>query len=79
MSRFDSISWDDKAFDDQLLLKVYYQGIEQCVLSTTLPGRAQALALTALEESYMWCGKAIRDAQIERGGSAPLMEERKDE
>lgn len=43
------------------------------------PGRAKALAVTKLEECYMWIGKAIRDEQIARNGSAELMEERKDE
>ncbi len=34
--------------------------------------------LTSVEESYMWIGKAIRDEQIERNGSAPLQEARGD-
>lgn len=29
-------------------------------------GRAKSLALTALEESFMWCGKAIRDLQLSK-------------
>ncbi len=29
-----------------------------------------------LEQAYMWVGKAIRDDQINRNGSAPLQEER---
>lgn len=29
-----------------------------------------------LEVSYMWCGKAIRDDQIQRNGDAPLEEGR---
>jgi hypothetical protein len=31
---------------------------------------------TKLEEAYMWIGKAVRDDQIERNGSAELLEER---
>jgi hypothetical protein len=38
--------------------------------------RPQSLALTSLEECYMWIGKAIRDNQIERNGSATLLEQR---
>jgi hypothetical protein len=34
---------------------------------------------TQLEIAYMWCGKGIRDDQIERNGTAPLQEERGDE
>lgn len=33
-------------------------------------------ALGLLEQAYMWCGKAIRDDQIERNGGAPLQEGR---
>lgn len=32
-----------------------------------------------LEQCYMWCGKGLRDAQIERNGGAELQEERGDE
>ena len=40
------------------------------------PSRPQSLAYTALEETYMWIGKAIRDKQIERGGMAEHKPER---
>lgn len=40
--------------------------------------RAKALALTKLEECYMWIGKGVRDDQIKRNGSAELQEKRKD-
>jgi hypothetical protein len=39
-------------------------------------GRAKSLALTKLEECYMWIGKAVRDHQIEHGGSAADVPER---
>lgn len=56
------------------------------------PGRAKDLAvskigklfsnsdvvMTAMEEGYMWIGKAIRDEQFARTGNAPLQEERSD-
>lgn len=34
-------------------------------------------AVDLVEEFYMWVGKAIRDDQIKRNGSAPLQEGRK--
>ena len=40
--------------------------------------RYRALALTALGECYRHIGKAIREDQILRNGSAPLQEERQD-
>ena len=35
-----------------------------------------AAVMTALEQGYMWVGKAIRDDQFARNGTAPLQEER---
>lgn len=50
-------------------------GYAQTTLSKEC-ARAKALALTKLEECYMWIGKALRDDQIARIGSAPLQEDR---
>jgi hypothetical protein len=89
MSRFDYVKYDD----DAQLLQTHFKNVVtdlesdinglgrntiDCMQSN--PGnllRAKALAITALEEMYMWIGKAIRDDQIARNGSAPLQEERK--
>lgn len=77
MSRFDYIRYDEQAFTAQEVAKKKCTSLESMI--ETLPnGRAKSLALTKLEECYMWIGKAIRDNQIERNGSADLMEERKD-
>lgn len=35
-------------------------------------------AMQRLEQAYMWCGKALRDEQIARNGSAVSQEERTD-
>jgi len=74
--RFDYVKYDDMATADQALFKRQCTSIETQI-EQHKPGRAKALALTALEECYMWIGKMIRDEQIERNGSAPLQEERK--
>lgn len=78
MSRFDYVRYDDAAQKQQAMFKDWCAMLEGGIngLGT---GRAQALALTALEETYMWIGKAIRDEQIKRNGSAPLQEERGNE
>lgn len=39
-------------------------------------GRAKSLALTKLEEAYMWIGKAIRDMQIKEEGKYEHISER---
>ena len=75
MSRFDYVKYDETAMRQQDLFKGMVQGLEATIDLLKSP-RAKALALTKLEEVYMWVGKAIRDEQIERNGSAELQEER---
>lgn len=79
MSRFDYVKYDAQAELAQTELKTAVVHREE-VVEHQLPGpsRAKALILTKIEEAYMWMGKAIRDEQIARNGSAPLQEERKD-
>ena len=72
MSRFDYVKYDDKATDDQGAFKRVVEVLEIEIDQRLRPGRAKSLALTALEECYMWIGKAIRDDQIARNGSAEL-------
>lgn len=76
MSRFDYVRYDEKASYDQCTFKACAEHLEKVIESELKPGRAKALALTALEECYMWIGKAIRDDQIARNGSSELQEER---
>ena len=75
MSRFDYVKYDESSAGMQHLAKMDCERLEITIEKLT-NGRAKALALTALEECYMWIGKAIRDDQIQRNGSAPLQEER---
>ncbi len=90
MSRFDYVKYDAKAQALQEFIKKEVQEFESVIIGIGLDSigqsengktvaslmRAKALALTALEEMYMWAGKAIRDEQILRNGSAPLEESR---
>ena len=78
MSRFDYVIYDEKAAYDQELFEEHVTELEQDIEMLLLSPRAKALAITKLEEVYMWIGKAIRDDQIKRNGSAELQEERKD-
>ncbi len=78
MSRFDYVKYDDKAIEIQNAFKGYVSGLEFGIEKMLTSPRAKALALTKLEEAYMWIVKAIRDDQIERNGSAELQEGRKD-
>jgi len=89
MSRFDYVKYDDIALEQQKLIKQFCQHVEQTLDFIVPPPskdakpdsnafRSRALAITKLEEVYMWAGKAIRDQQIARNSSAPLQEERSD-
>jgi hypothetical protein len=75
-SRFDYVKYDDNSNKAQANLKIEFEALEEIITQETTPGRAQSLIFTKLEEAYMWCGKAIRDDQIKRNGSAPLEEGR---
>ena len=77
MSRFDYVKYDEEAVQIQNNFKDDVTQIETHIKMQLKSPRAVALALTKLEEFYMWVGKAIRDDQIERNGSAELQEERK--
>jgi hypothetical protein len=76
MSRFDYVKYDDKAAGSQDFFKRQVTVLE-LGLNSLPDSREKSLAMTKIEEAYMWIGKAIRDDQIKRNGSAPLQEERK--
>jgi len=78
-SRFDYVRYDACAQGHQERFKQVVTELEAEVEQRLAPGRARSLAITKLEEVYMWIGKQIRDDQIVRNGSAPLQEERGDE
>lgn len=75
MSRFDYVQYDAQAQEQQIQCKVAATMLENKI-DEYLTGAAKQNALRSLEECYMWIGKGIRDEQIKRNGSAPLMEER---
>jgi hypothetical protein len=79
MSRFDYVKYDDRAMKDQENAKHLVARLEQTInaVESKEAGRAKSLALTKLEECYMWIGKAVRDDQIARNGTASLQEERR--
>jgi polysaccharide deacetylase 2 family uncharacterized protein YibQ len=88
MGRFDYVKYDQGSVEQADSAKKIVQQLENLIggigysLGTKevmgSSARAKALAMTKLEECYMWIGKAIRDDQVARNGSAPLQEERKD-
>lgn len=76
MSRFDYIAYDENAAQNQANFKQICINLETAIDENLRAGRPKSLALTALEECYMWIGKQIRDDQIARNGEAKLLESR---
>lgn len=76
MSRFDYVKYDEKALTVQTQFKNLFCDLEHAVETHLGNSRAKSLVFTKLEEAYMWIGKAVRDDQIARNGSAPLQEGR---
>lgn len=64
--RFSYVKYDKSAVYKQEKLKEMFTQIENFIDDNFVKTRESALLLTALEEAYMWAGKAIRDEQITR-------------
>lgn len=63
--RFEYVEFDNASLKLSMAAKVLCQHLEDKI--DRLPkGRASSLAMTKLEECYMWIGKAIRGAQSDR-------------
>ena len=75
MSRFDYVRYDNLAAGHQAQAKMEVSRVE-ALINALGPSRGSSIALTKLEECYMWIGKAIRDEQIARNGSAEPQESR---
>ncbi len=75
--RFDYVKYDERAAAQQQAAKMLMQNVENFI-QILKPSQPTRIALTKLEEVYMWIGKAIRDEQVENR-SAELQEERNNE
>lgn len=65
--RFDYVQYDAVAKDTQEKFKQMFTELEDFANIALPDSRPKSLFMTALEEAYMWTGKAIRDEQISRG------------
>jgi hypothetical protein len=63
--RFDYVKYDEEANEAQAVLKSHFKGVENAVDTYIDPGLRSRI-YDKLEEAYMWCGKAIRDDQLNR-------------
>lgn len=73
-TRLDYVSWDSKSEALQQSLKKFYQQIETMLDEELGGNRETCLAITKLEESWMWVGKAIKVAQEKRTESIAVMD-----
>jgi hypothetical protein len=79
-TRFDYVKYDETANDAQAKCKDACLALESAINAIGQGGgREKAIALTQLEHVYARCGRAIRDDQISRNGSAELQEGRGNE
>lgn len=76
---FSYVKYDHLAVAKQEELKRMFEGIERFAADNLPASRPRSLLLTALEEAYMWTGKAIRDEQIQRDSQAAHVPERTNE
>ncbi len=66
MSRFDYVKYDEESQRHQSHALQLVDDLRAFIETNMKPGRASALAMTKLEECYMWIGKGLRDDQIAR-------------
>lgn len=74
--RFDYVKYDEHALALQGNFKLLTENLEVAINKGIVSPRAKALALTKLEEVYMWIGKGVRDDQTKRSSSTVPNESR---
>lgn len=77
--RFDYVKYDENATKVSEVFKVMYSSVDDLINElevTPSAGREKALAITKLEESFMWVGKMLRNNQIAVNGNAEHLPER---
>ena len=72
---FDYVEYDSTSIEIQKQFKIQVLSLFS---SIELLGHSRytSLAITDLEKTYMWIGKAIRESQIERNKETKLQEQR---
>ncbi len=76
-TRFDFVKYDAVSVETQQHFKRVYVSLANMIEGMP-DGRAKAIALTKLEESFMWVGKALADDQIKSDAASIDHLEKKD-
>ena len=63
---FDYVEWDEESQNNCDDIKKAVEHLEELILEYLNPSREASLAITNLEQVFMWVGKAIRRDQIGR-------------
>lgn len=67
MGAFDSVSYNDKSLKIQQDVKFAFENVEDVIERNFKEhSREVSLALTKIEEAYMWLGKDIKRQQLVR-------------
>lgn len=66
MSNLDSIPYDDTSKQLYSELRILFGRAEAGAMMNLSGGRYKKHALLALEESFLWVGKALKDDQLKR-------------
>lgn len=77
--RFDYVAYDEVSKANQEKFKQMFTELEDFANSVIADSRPKSLFMTALEEAYMWTGKAIRDEQVARNSQPKHVPERTNE
>lgn len=75
MGRFDYVKYDEEAARNSQDALKRVDDVRAFIDTNLKPGRASSLAMTKLEECFMWIGKAIRDDQVARDAAKANKEE----
>lgn len=67
-TRFDYVGWDEKAQNLSDSLKSQCLCIE-AMINPMADSREKSMAITKLEETFMWIGKAVRSDLLKRKAS----------
>ena len=63
---FKYVKYDSESVAKQEAFKAMFEAIEDYANLTLTDSRPKSLLKTALEEAYMWTGKALRDDQMNK-------------
>jgi hypothetical protein len=70
VSRFDYVAWDENSQKQSDGFKKQCLELEEYIAGSFSDSREKSMAITKLEELFMWIGKAIRTDQLKRSERA---------